>query len=191
MRIIAFLSGLALFVGCADAGLVQPEAEVSLSPVMAAAPAGSIKNGMEFVSTLQFVRTVEAGAIRDTPGVMQHGLDWVNEFRMEGDLEGFWYFQGDYHANLKTGAGRSIAKPALIDIQSSRWGMIGTFECNLSAKWEYLDLSDPLSSTQIQYGNTTGCKGSGDFAGMRMNAYFTNEASPGFLGIYDFSGVIW
>jgi hypothetical protein len=36
----------------------------------------------------------------------------------------------------------------------------------------------------------TGCRGTGDFAGMKLNARFTNEANPG-VGIYAFWGTIW
>jgi hypothetical protein len=67
--------------------------------------------------------------------------------------------------------------------------MAGTFACNASFKIENF----PTDET-IQYGTVGGCDGEGDFEGMRLRYYVTNEANPGMGGpgtIYDFRGKIW
>jgi len=144
---------------------------------------------MEFVAQVTFVGTVDPGFTKVTPSGVIHGTDLVNEWAVAGDLVGRWYFMGKYHINTGTGAGRSVTIPAWFEIQSSKWGMTGTFECNASFRIENFP-----TDAFIQYGTVGGCRGAGDFAGMNLRYYVTNEANPGMGGpgtIYDFRGVIW
>jgi len=184
MRTLIALSLLVLAAACADAGMLQPVPEDSPDLVLLAdAPGTKVPGGWEFVATATFLGTVEPGEIRVTPSGVIHVKQVINEFGMEGDLEGYWYFQGDYNLNPKTGMGRSRALPALFVIEASAVG-VGTFECNNSFKIE------DLSTAIVQHGVTSGCLGTGDFAGKRLKAFSTNEANPG-VPVYQFRGVIW
>lgn len=182
MRTLVYLSALALVSACSDSGILEPAADATLSPVVALAPQEGVNGAMEFTGTLTLNQTVNMGDLRVTPSGVWHGTGLVNEFVMEGDLEGFWYFQGKYQVNTSNGKGRSIANPALVVVTGSTWGLTGSFECNFSAKIE------AFGAAQLQYGNMTGCPGTGDFEGMKMNGRFAQR--PGET-VFDFRGVIW
>ena len=184
MRTLIAPTLLVLAAACADAGMLQPVPEDSPDLVLTAdAPGMKVPGGWEFVATATFLGTVEPGEIRVTPSGVIHVKDLVNEFRMEGNLNGYWYFQGDYNLNPNTGMGRSRALPALFVIEASAVG-VGTFECNSSFKIE------DFSTALVQYGVTSGCVGTGDFAGKRLKGFSTNEANPGVF-VYELRGVIW
>ena len=143
---------------------------------------------LEFFAEITFVGTLEPGEARISPSGVIHTTGLVNEWAMHGDLVGPWYFVGKYVLNPKTGTGRSISIPIWFEIQDSKWGMTGTFECNATFKIE----GYPDAFTQS--GNLAGCHGSGDFEGMNLWSRVNNEAHPGLGGpetIYDFHGVIW
>lgn len=74
-------------------------------------------------------------------------------------------------------------------ITSSALGQ-GTFECTATLKIENF-LLDPYPGPDfIQYGNFSGCRGTGDFAGMKMKGYGSNQPNPGIF-IYWFWGEMW
>ncbi len=77
--------------------------------------------------------------------------------------------------------------PAASHCRISR-GMTGTFDCTSSFKIENFPTSD---FTQV--GLFTGCHGTGDFEGMNLWAYVSNEDHPGLgdTATHDFHGVIW
>jgi len=175
----AILPFLALALACGDTPL-QPTEDLAPDAVAQAKAAKT-----PFASQLTLVGPVEPGDVRISHSGVLHGTDLVNEFAMTGDLVGSWFFIGKYHINPNNGKGRSIGNPGLVVITSP---MVGTFECKGGGKIENWPTDD-----FIQYGNQRGCKGTGDYEGMRMKARISNEANPG-LGagaIYDLWGEIW
>lgn len=188
MRRHAALSIVALTLACGEgpfapaAGPQSGNTPSSLEPSPAAPQPLAAAEKWEFSVVLTFVGTVEPGDTRITPSGVLHGTDLINEFQMTGDLEGSWFFIGKYHINLNDGVGRSIASPILVVVTSPG---VGTFECEASAKLEYYPTAD-----FIQHGNVRGCHGTGDYEGMSMRAYVTNEAAPG-TDTYQMWGEMW
>jgi len=187
MRKVLFLPSFPLLFACADGTPLQPdlqEGQRLLSVAQSPGPDG----GWSFQTDAVLVGPVEPGTTRATPSGVMHIDGVVNESAMTGDLNGSWFFIDKFHAFSKQARGRSIPSPVLIVITESDLGS-GIFECAGSFKFE----NYPDFETFIQYGNVSGCHGTGDFAGMRMKAYLTNEADPGlgFVTTYDFSGKIW
>lgn len=188
-KLVAF-STFALLLACGD-GLVAPgqdrASELDISDARAAQSLLDLEPGEKwaFASQLTLVGTVDAGDQRVNAGGILHIDGLINEFAMTGDLVGSWFFQGQGHINLNNGRGRSVSSPALLVIASPG---VGTFECPATGKLEFFPTAD-----FIQYGNHTGCHGTGDFEGMRMRAWISNEANPGTGGdtIYDLWGEIW
>jgi hypothetical protein len=188
-KLVAF-STFALLLACGD-GLVTPDqgpaAELGLPDAAAVQSLLGLEPGEKwsFASQLTFVGTVDPGDQQVNAGGVLHIRGLVNEFAMTGDLVGSWFFQGDAHINLNDGRGRSIASPALLEITSPG---VGTFECPATGKLEFFPTDD-----FIQYGNHSGCHGTGDFEGLRMRAWISNEANPGTGGdtVYDLWGEIW
>ena len=193
MRMLALSSLLLFAFACTDANMVQPEPDPSVNPALSADPFSNVHGGMEFTAQMVFVGTVNPADLHITPSDVWHGSGLANEFQLTGDIEGLGYFQGDYHINTNNGKGRSISQPSLTVIEGSTWGMTGTFVCNNTSRIQDFSLTDP--ETMMQAGNMTGCLGTGDFEGMRMNVRLSNEANPGNGGaevtFYDFWGVIW
>jgi len=152
---------------------------------MAQSAAANVKQ--DFHVQVFFTRTVEAGGVRVNSAGIVFGYDLINEFETVGDLNGFWYFQGKYKANPKNGKGLSITSPALWVINESEWGT-GTFECNNSFRMKNWPTDDFL-----QYGNLTGCTGTGDFEGMKLRGFVSNESDPGLFvdSVYEIWGEIW
>ena len=168
-----------LIAACTDALTPRPADEL-LAPAQLEL---ALANGQKwhFEAVLTFIGTVEPGDVRVTPSGIIFGTDLINAFEMTGDLEGVWYFIGKFRANPRDGRGRSIAMPVLLELTSPG---IGTFECSATGKIEGFPLEI------IQYGNQTGCHGTGDFEGMKMRARFTNEANPG-IATYELIGEMW
>lgn len=178
---------LALLVGCTDGGVLQPEPDLA---TVAAVPDHSqfakIQGGMAFQTRLNFVGPLDAGETWMTPGGIMHVLGAANLFQFQegGPLEGTWTFSGKWHLNTKTGKGKSINVDGISVLTVPGEG---TFDCTVTGIIEdYL----PPAYAFIQYGNFTGCQGTGELAGLHMKGRFSNESNPG-IGDYDFWGVIW
>jgi hypothetical protein len=189
MRRLFSLPLLALAFACSDGNPLLPDDEAfftSESLIVSHAPGQNAK--WSFHSEVTFVGPVGEPVIpRPTPSGVLHSDGLYNEFEMNGDLNGSWFFIGKAQANPKNGMGRSLGALILVDITGSDLG-VGTFECKTSAKIE----NYPDFATFIQYGNVTGCKGTGAFEGRQMKAYVTNKDHPGLItGVYEFSGEIW
>ena len=191
MRRLALLSVLVLAAACPEVPVVQPVLDgPAADAVVTADRFAQVNGGLQFSVEVRFVGTVEPATLHPVQSEVLHGRGVVNEWSVEGDMSGPWYFIGDYKVNPKNGMGRSIAAPALFIVEESKWGMTGTWECRNSFKIE--NWPDPRAF--IQYGNLTGCHGTGAFEGMKMKGRMTNEDHPGLgdaLTIYDFWGVIW
>jgi hypothetical protein len=191
VRKLAFLPLLALVFACADGNPMQPDdplPSLSDQPTLAVSEKPAANPKWEFSATLPFLGPVDPGEIRVNPAGILFAEGIVNEFGVDGTLDGepltgLWYFIGDYVFNQNEGTGRSRARPVLWVIEESALGE-GTFECVGTFKIEN------ALTRMIQYGNITGCHGTGDFAGMRMKAYTTNENTP-FPFIYEAWGEIW
>ena len=182
MTRLLLLPGLVVCFACSEIAAPDAPAVDPLSELIASQDArGAGADKWQFEATLTFIGTLEPEEIRITPSGVIHGTDLVNAFEMTGDLEGTVYFIGKYHLNPKTGMGGSVAAPNLIEITSPGQG---AFECRSSYKLE------GFPTAVVQYGVLTGCAGSGDFAGMRMKAWTSNEANPG-VYVYEFVGEIW
>lgn len=178
---------LAAFVGCTDGTMVQPEPDLAVfASNFDNSQFANVNGGVEFQTRLNFVGPLAPGEVQVTPGGVMHVLGAANLFAFEegGPLEGTWTFSGKWHMNMKTGKGKSINMDGLMVLTAPG---TGTFDCTVTGTLEgYLPPDYPF----IQYGNFTGCRGTGDFAGMQMKGRFTNEANPG-GGNYDFWGVMW
>lgn len=190
----ALLPILLFSLACGDGNLLQPEADLAVTgdppgTVVTADKASGEK--WAFQTDVIFVGPVVGDPDPNiTPSGVLHAGYTVNKFRMESDdLIGDWYFMGKYHINMENGSGRSIGATIRGEITWSKIGKVGTFDCVGSYKIE--NYPDPTAF--IQYGNVSGCTGTGDFEGMKMKGYLTNEAVPGlgFATIYDFTGEIW
>ncbi len=182
MARLRLLPILVIALGCSDvadptSSLVDPL--VDLTAAQPAASASAEK--WQFEATATFVGTLQPEEVRITPSGVIHGTDLVNEFEVTGDLEGTFYFIGKYHINSRNGKGRSIPFPALLEITSPG---SGAFECRGSTKIE------GFPAELVQYGTLAGCTGRGDYDGMSMKVWLTNEANPG-INVYAFNGEVW
>jgi hypothetical protein len=117
--------------------------------------------------------------VRTSEGGVSVYTGYVNRFEMTGDLVGYWEFQGDVHIDGKSGKGRSVAHPAVFEIESSEMGKSGTFECAASFKIEGFSVVNWPGDNFLQEGNLRGCEGTGGFEGMRLRAYSSNAAYLG------------
>ncbi len=185
MRRTGALSVIALLAACAEGTVVQPEVAGPPEPALAAAYSQipNVPGGMEFTAIITHVSVIDPGVTHVTPSGVIHVSGIVNEWAMTGDLSGPFYFIGGYQIDPKTGMGRSVGKPVVFEIQASRWGMVGSFTCNGAFRIENFPAI-------TQYGTAAGCHGTGDFEGMLLKAYISNEANPGGIA-YDAYGVIW
>jgi hypothetical protein len=191
MRRLILAPFLLILFACGDSHPIQPDdllLGISEEPTLAVSQDPGANPKWEFTSTQTFVGPVEEGDVRINPAGMMFGDGLINEFAVTGTLggeplEGLSYFIGDYRLNQNDGKARARSRPGLWVITESALG-VGTFECVMTTKIE------DFFSGIVQYGNITGCHGTGDFEGMRMKAYTTNEANPG-IPIYATWGEIW
>ncbi len=181
-------------LACGDGNLLQPDQNMGITPHGPPTVLAADHHAVEkwtFQTDVTFVGPVIGDLTPHvTPSGVIHAGYTVNHFRMDSeDIVGDWYFKGKYHINMENGKGRSIGGTILGEITWSKIGKVGTFECVGAYKIE--NYPDPAAF--IQYGNVSGCQGTGDFEGMKMKGYLTNEANPGlgFATIYDFTGEIW
>ena len=101
-------------------------------------------------------------------------------FQLTGDVEGFWFWSGDLHANLKTGGDGPASGTVVFDL-TSPW--TAAFECRSSVMVE----DYPAGLFKIA-GRAMSCDGTGDLAGKQLKADWLN--TPGTI-TYHITGVIW
>jgi len=188
MRKLVFLPLLTLALACGDGNPLQPDDQASLTPeqpdlMVSQAPGQNAKWSFHAVADNPAFQGLDDAWT--TPSGVDHYSGYVNRFDIWGDLVGYWWFQGDVHLNTRNGKARTISRPVLVEIWESGLGKAGAFECVGTFKIE-----DRFTEDFIQYGNMTGCHGTGDFEGMKMNAYVTNENDPG-TSTYQLWGEIW
>lgn len=188
MRVPLSLALFGFLAACGAEGPVQPNLTPPLNPGLsrqdlATVPESSSKWSFHVVATDPVTLGLDDVAV--TPSGMTLYQGYVNRFDMTGDLVGYLWFDGDVHVNGRTGDGRTLSRPMTYEIQESRFGMSGTFEC--VGTFKLVGFPGP---GWLQYGNVTGCHGTGDFEGMKMKGYSSNENYAG-TWTHDAWGEIW
>jgi len=188
MRKLLCLVLLGSAVACEDGNPMQPQGEpvVEKGPIPAAASQDPGENAKWSIHALANNAVLQGlDDFWTTPSGIAHYSGYVNRFDMWGDLNGYAWFIGDVHSNTRLLKGRTIARPFLLEVHSSVMGKAGTFEC--VGTFKLLGVPGP---EYVQYGNLTACQGTGDFEGMMMKGYTSNELNPG-TDLYDLWGEIW
>ena len=188
MQRLLFLPLLGFLIACGDVNPMQPGddpgiTEETLSTMTSQEPGENAKWSIHAMANNPVLQGLDD--FWTTPSGIAHYSGYINRFDMGGDLTGYVYFMGDVHTNTRSLKGRTMARPFFFDIRSSVMGKIGTFAC--VGTFKILGFPGP---EYVQYGNVTGCQGTGDFAGMSMKGYTSNELNPG-TDLYDFWGEIW
>jgi len=188
MRKLALLSLLILALACGDGNPLQPDDQASLTSdqpglVVSQAPGQNAKLSIHAMAGNPVLQGLDD--FWTTPSGIAHYSGYVNRFDMWGDLTGSAWFIGDVHSNTRSAKGVTMARPFFFHVTSSVMGKVGTVEC--VGTFRLLGYPGPEF---VQYGNLTGCHGGGDFEGMSMKGYTSNELQPG-TGTYDIWFEIW